>query len=108
DLLFWSALYRIKASIGQAIEPTTITCDFEAGFISAIQSEFNTTNIVLREGGIDLLTAIAPVLIFPVGIPAVKEFLVRRMDGSPTPCKWDEFWQYFDRFWMTMVSLWNI
>ncbi|KAG4240934.1 hypothetical protein PC116_g11102 [Phytophthora cactorum] len=118
---------------GRLLEPATVTCDFEHGLMNAITEQFPLVKIVgclfhwkqalrrkmvelriarpqisavLRPGVIDVLTIIPVDQIADKGI----RFVRAQMDETGNKTKWDAFWRYFRKTWMTSygADLWNV
>ncbi|KAG4232376.1 hypothetical protein PC116_g19385 [Phytophthora cactorum] len=118
---------------GRLLEPATVTCDFEHGLMNAITEQFPLVKIVgylfhwkqvlrckmveqriarpqisavLRPGVIDALTIIPVDQIADKGI----RFVRAQMDETSNKTKWDAFWRYFRKTWITSygADLWNV
>ncbi|KAG2897361.1 hypothetical protein PC119_g16668 [Phytophthora cactorum] len=130
---YWNALNYVIVQTGRLLEPATVTCDFEHGLMNAITEQFPLVKIVgclfhwkqalrrkmvelriarpqisavLRPGVIDVLTIIPVDQIADKGI----RFVRAQMDETGNKTKWDAFWRYFRKTWMTSygADLWNV
>lgn len=133
ELSYNNALHWVKVQCRLNIKPQTITCDFEKGLIKAIQKQFPNTTILgclfhfkqairrkllalripttqvnkaMEFGKIDLLTILPPDEIITYGIPYLRSII----DENDNVHKWNLFWQYFYRTWITNfpIKLWDI
>ncbi|RAW24261.1 hypothetical protein PC110_g19309 [Phytophthora cactorum] len=130
---YWNALNYVIVQTDRLLEPATVTCDFEHGLMNAITEQFPLVKIrgclfhwkralrrkmvelciarpqisaVLRSGVIDVLA------IIPIDQIADKgfRFVRAQMDETGNKTKWDAFWRYFRKTWVTSydAGLWNV
>ncbi|KAJ0392707.1 hypothetical protein P43SY_011157 [Pythium insidiosum] len=130
---YWRILNAIIINTKLRLGPGSVTWDFEQALIRAVLDQFPTVDIVgclfhwkqaLRRkmidigltvedvktamipGQMDVLTLVPEDEILDKGI----RFVRYRIDETWSKRKWDQFWTYFQRTWITRFdpSLWNI
>ncbi|KAG3232845.1 hypothetical protein PI124_g22077 [Phytophthora idaei] len=130
---YWNALNYVIVQTDRLLEPATVTCDFERGLMNAITDQIpivktvgclfhwkqalrrkmieqrvpqNQIAAALAPGVIDVLTIIPVDQIADTGIRFVRS----RVDETGSKTKWDAFWRYFRKTWMSTygADLWNV
>ena len=61
----------------------------------------------MKAGVLDLLCIIPQDEIREIGIPFVRLLIEEDLSAAAIE-KWDRFWEYFDKQWMTKIDSWNI
>lgn len=134
--LYWHALHWVIVTAGCRLDPKIVSCDFEKALHNAVSNQFRSSSICgclfhwkqalprkMKEYKIDdeqiemsmtknclgILTIIPQSEIKVKGIPFVRSCIPETEGRNKS--KWNAFWKYFDRFWMsspTFIKTWNI
>ena len=128
ETLYWHALHNVIVASGWKLEPFSITCDFEKALHNAIGDQFphaitngcffhfkQANRKKMRELGFDsevIARAMSPYAfdilniinhdeIVSKGIPYVRLILETENMTTEDNARWEAFWRYFMRFWMS-------
>lgn len=127
---YWDLLHLVVQATDQQLAPADVICDFEAGLIGAITSQFPDSNVIgclfhlkqavqrrmkklripapeisiaMTKGVFDMLTVINPDQIVSHGLHWVRKTIKTKCEGAGiaySKAKWKSFWVYFTRTWV--------
>ena len=137
---YWRAFNQIIIDLDMKLNPFSVTFDFEAALMKAVQEQFcvGTQKAILngclfhwkqalrrkmmslficreqikkamQTGVMDLLTTIRKEELESKGIFYVRSLIEDGLSKKDIK-KWDSFWAYFNRYWMSpnLVDIWNL